>query len=99
MNPLPAEPLDPRHLEAALSGPLSQWTLDPSGQLCRDLRFPDFDSLSRWIRQLLDLAAEEDHHPQVEFGYRTARVLLFTHDCHALSLRDLRLAERLEACL
>jgi 4a-hydroxytetrahydrobiopterin dehydratase len=57
----------------------------------------DFVHAISIINQIAAIAEEENHHPDLELvDYNKLRITLFTHDEGRVTLRDERLAERIE---
>jgi len=93
---------DGKALASTEVGPLLALLPDWSQQgaeLCREWSFPGFDPVQAAIRATMALAEEQDHHPQVCFGYRGVRVCFTTHSAAGLSLKDFVTAARLDVLL
>lgn len=75
---------------------LPSWSLSNAGHLVRTWRFPDFDRAFRLVRSIASLAEDENHHPDVRFGWGYVEVELWTHAVDGLSANDFILAARID---
>jgi 4a-hydroxytetrahydrobiopterin dehydratase len=57
-------------------------------KLERTFRFKDYDATTAFVAKVAALAKAEDHHPEVTFGYRTCRVVWWTHAAGGLTEND-----------
>jgi 4a-hydroxytetrahydrobiopterin dehydratase len=87
------EPLRPR--QVADEG-LDEWRLLFHG-LHACYRFRDFATGLRLVAAIGVVAEELNHHPDLDLRYGQLRVRLASHDVHAVTARDVRLARRITA--
>jgi len=73
---------------------LNLWRHD-SGRdaLTRSLVFKNFRQAWSFMTEIALAAEQADHHPEWFNVYNRVDILLTTHDCQGLSLRDVKLAE------
>ena len=71
------------------------WTHDGT-ILRRRLKFRDFDAAFALVARVAALAAAEDHHPDITFGWGYAEFALTTHAIGGLSDNDFILAARID---
>lgn len=64
--------------------------------IVRSVETRDFAEAFELLRRVARAAEEMGHHPDVELGYGYLRLRLTTHDAGGLTVRDFRLAERVE---
>ena len=64
-----------------------------------DLTFVNFLELSKFITFLNQLSINEDHHPEVSYGYTNCKITYFTHDLGKITERDVKCAESIEKYL
>ena len=64
-----------------------------------DLLFANFLELSEFITFLNELSINEDHHPEVLYGYTNCKVTYFTHDLGKITEKDIKCAESIEKFL
>ncbi len=72
------------------------WTLIDDGiKIVRDFKFGDFKASMAFVQQIGDLAEEEGHHPDIEFGWGYCRVTIFTHKIGGLHENDFIMAAKI----
>ena len=77
---------------------MRDWTHDPARDaVTRTFQFPDFVTAFGFMASVALEAEKADHHPEWFNVYGKVEVLLTTHDCGALSQRDVKLARRIDA--
>jgi 4a-hydroxytetrahydrobiopterin dehydratase len=64
--------------------------------IVRSLKTRDFAESLDLLKRIARAAERMGHHPDVELGYGYLRLRLTTHDAGGLTVRDFRLAERVE---
>jgi len=64
--------------------------------IVRSVKTRDFAEALDLLKRVARIAEKVRHHPDVELGYGYLRLKLTTHDAGGLTLRDFRLAERVE---
>ncbi|XHS77895.1 4a-hydroxytetrahydrobiopterin dehydratase [Burkholderiaceae bacterium UC74_6] len=62
----------------------------------RQFRFADFDTLIAFVNAVAAVAREQDHHPDVRFGYSDCTVAYTTHSADGITARDFAAAERID---
>ncbi len=62
----------------------------------REFKFRDFDEAMDFVDSVADLAADEDHHPDITISYDRVRLVLSTHKVGGLSRNDLILAAKID---
>ena len=83
--------------EAALAR-LPAWSLRADGlAICRTFRFADFAEAFGFMARVAIHAEKVDHHPEWFNVYNRVDVTLTTHDADGLSLRDVAMAETMDA--
>ena len=90
-----ATPLD----EAAAKGYLAQldgWTLS-DGTIERTYTFKNYYQTMAFVNALAWIAHREDHHPDLEAGYKTCKVRYTTHAIGGLSENDFICAAKIDA--
>ena len=93
-TPNPATRLEPAERDALLRE-LPQWAYDANergGAIRRRFVFADFVQAFGFMTQLALAAEKRDHHPEWSNVYSRVDILLTTHDCDGLSMRDIELA-------
>ena len=73
---------------------LRNWTL--RGQvISRRFRFADFTEAIRFVNKVASAAEAANHHPDIIINYDKVRLALTTHDEGGLTMKDFRLARKI----
>ncbi len=82
----------------ALVDLLPQWTvLSDRDTITRDFVFPDFVEAFGFMSKVALLAERLDHHPEWSNVYNRVRIRLSTHEVGGLTMRDVKLAQMIDA--
>lgn len=77
---------------------LSDWSLAREGKAIeRKFTFGDFSEAFAFMTRVALLAEKRDHHPEWFNVYNRVEITLTTHDAGGLSLRDVKMAKRIDA--
>jgi 4a-hydroxytetrahydrobiopterin dehydratase len=91
------EKLTPAERERLLPT-LDGWELDPQRDgIRKSYRFADFTQAFGFMARVALLAEKADHHPEWFNVYNRVDILLTTHDADGLSMRDIDLANAIDA--
>ena len=66
--------------------------------LSRVYNFSNFEQSLNFINKVSNIAEEENHHPDLKFGWGYAEVNIFTHKINGLTLSDFILASKIDLC-
>jgi 4a-hydroxytetrahydrobiopterin dehydratase len=80
-----------------LASQLPDWNVAEQHHLERTFKFPDFKSALAFVNRVGDVAEAEAHHPDICFGWGSAKVTLFTHKISGLTESDFILAAKIGA--
>ena len=69
------------------------------GRLIRVVRLRDFRDAVALVSRFVDIADEQDHHPDVTIHWDTLTLSLWTHASGGITERDFRLAQAIEPIL
>lgn len=89
-------PLTPKEA-AALARQVPEWAVEDNRQLRRSFRFKDFATALAFVNRIGAAAEEEDHHPDISFGWGKAEVVYSTHSIGGLSENDFIMAAKTDA--
>jgi 4a-hydroxytetrahydrobiopterin dehydratase len=64
--------------------------------LSKIYKFSDFETSLSFINKVSNIAEEENHHPDLKFGWGYAEIIIFTHAINGLSLSDFILASKID---
>ena len=84
-----------------LAEPLRQvkeWQLrDDNALISKSFRFKNYHQTSAFINAVIFIAHQQDHHPDISFGYNNCTICFSTHSIGGLSLNDFICAARIDA--
>ena len=63
----------------------------------RTLKFKDFSEAWAFMSRVALIAEKRDHHPEWFNVYNRVEITLTTHDAGGLSLRDVKMARKIDA--
>ena len=77
-----------------------QWKLSADGkQVLGTFEFKNYFRTTAFVNAIAWIAHNEDHHPDITFGYKTAAVTYWTHAINGLSENDFICAAKVDALL
>jgi len=83
---------------AELLPALTGWTHEPERDgITRHFVFRDFVEAFGFMTRVALLAEKADHHPEWSNVWNRVDILLTTHDAGGLSMRDIKLAQAIDA--
>jgi 4a-hydroxytetrahydrobiopterin dehydratase len=88
-------PLAGAELES-LSRQLPEWEVVDGHHLRREFRFRNFREALEFVNRVGELAEEQGHHPDVDFGWGHAGITIFTHKIDGLTESDFVLAAKVD---
>jgi 4a-hydroxytetrahydrobiopterin dehydratase len=94
------KPLDRAMAETLVKQLGPQWQLSADGkQISATFEFKNYFRTTAFVNAVAWIAHNEDHHPDIAFGYKTARILYWTHAINGLSENDFICAAKVDALL
>ncbi|OSZ69462.1 4a-hydroxytetrahydrobiopterin dehydratase [Sphingomonas sp. IBVSS2] len=79
---------------------LPDWQWDPARDaITRHFAFKDFNQAFGFMARVALLAEKADHHPEWSNVWNKVDILLTTHDAGGLSIRDIQMAQAIDALL
>lgn len=76
---------------------LPGWALSREGKaIARTFEFGDFSEAFGFMTRVAMMAEKRDHHPEWFNVYNRVEITLTTHDAGGLSLRDVKMARRID---
>ncbi|MDD5675057.1 MAG: 4a-hydroxytetrahydrobiopterin dehydratase [Chitinivibrionales bacterium] len=70
-----------------------------NGEIVKTFFFKVYPETVLFVNAVAWIADHEDHHPQIEFGYKTCRVHYSTHKINGLSDNDFICAAKIDRLL
>ncbi len=74
------------------------WNLK-DGRLTREFQFKNYYETVSFVNAAAWIAHREDHHPDIEFGYKACTVRFWTHSVKGLSENDFICASKINELL
>ena len=69
---------------------------DESFYLIKYFKFKDFKESQNFVNKVSNLAEEENHHPDIYFGWGYCKIKIFTHAIKGLAESDFILAAKID---
>jgi 4a-hydroxytetrahydrobiopterin dehydratase len=79
-----------------LSRRLPGWEVVEEHHLRKEFRFRDFRQALDFVNRVGELAEEQGHHPDIDFGWGRAGITVFTHKIDGLTESDFVLAAKVD---
>jgi 4a-hydroxytetrahydrobiopterin dehydratase len=79
-----------------LSRQVPGWEVVDEHHLKREFRFKNFREALDFVNRVGELAEEQTHHPDIDFGWGRATVKIFTHKINGLTESDFILAAKVD---
>ncbi len=64
--------------------------------LIKDFKFKNFEGSQNFVNKVGNLAEEENHHPDISFGWGYCKIKIFTHAIKGLAESDFILAAKID---
>lgn len=90
-------PLSADQAKALLKQLDPKWTLVDDKTIQAQFEFKNFFRTIAFVNAVAYIAIQEDHHPDISFGYKTATLTYSTHAIGGLSENDFICAARVDA--
>ena len=88
-------PLELSEAEALLAQAPEWEMVAGATRLHRSFKFKNFQTAMDFVQKVGAIAEQEDHHPDIEFGWGYANILIFTHKIDGLHENDFILAAKI----
>ena len=69
---------------------------DKSFYLIKDFKFKNFEESQKFVNKVGIIAEEENHHPDISFGWGYCNIKIFTHAIKGLAESDFILAAKID---
>ena len=92
-------PLETAQVQALLKKIDARWSVAQGETLVAEFPFKDYYQTSAFVNAVVWIAHEQDHHPDISFGYKLATVRYSTHAIGGLSENDFICAAKIDALL
>jgi len=91
------KPLTEKEIHGFLTR-LSGWEY-ANGEIVKTFAFKNYYQTTAFVNAVIWIAHSQDHHPQIEFGYKTCVVRYSTHAIQGISENDFFSAAKVEVLL
>ncbi|MDP7601081.1 MAG: 4a-hydroxytetrahydrobiopterin dehydratase [Rhodospirillales bacterium] len=88
-------PLTSTEAEAYLVDTPEWELLENATRLHGAFKFEDFQTAMDFVQKIGEIAEQEGHHPDIEFGWGYANILIYTHKINGLHENDFILAAKI----
>jgi 4a-hydroxytetrahydrobiopterin dehydratase len=88
--PLSGQALEDLHTQ------LPDWAVVEAHHIEKSFKFPNFKSALVFVNRVGDVAESQGHHPDICFGWGSAKVTIFTHKIKGLTESDFILAAKID---
>lgn len=88
-------PLEGSELED-LGRQVPEWDVVDGHHLTRKFKFKNFAEALGFVNEVGRIAEEQNHHPDITFGWGEARVTVFTHKIDGLTPSDFIFAAKVD---
>lgn len=82
-----------------LMSQLNDWQVSDNKMLKKNLKFADFYQTMSFINAIAYIANQENHHPDISFGYNYCEITYFTHALDGLTHNDFICAAKIDKLL
>jgi len=93
VSPLKGQELE--RLKIQLDAEAPGWSLRDAKHLQKEFKFKDFQLALEFVNKVGKIAEANMHHPDIEFGWGFAKILIWTHAINGLSDNDFFLAAKI----
>ena len=62
----------------------------------KEFKFSNFKESQKFVNKVSDISEEENHHPDISFGWGYAKIIITTHAIEGLSENDFILAAKID---
>jgi len=69
---------------------------DNNFYLSKNYKFENFTTSQNFVNKVANIAEEENHHPDISFGWGYCRIKIFTHAIKGLAESDFILAAKID---
>lgn len=90
------KPLSEDHAKKYLKE-LADWHMvDNATLIMREFTFPDFTSAFQFVKHVSEIAEDQNHHPDIAFGWGYCSITLQTHMIGGLHENDFIIASKID---
>ena len=75
---------------------VNSWSLVSKKYIEKNFVFKNFKESLHFVSEVSDIAENENHHPDISFGWGYAKISLFSHDLDGLHKNDFIVASKID---
>lgn len=72
------------------------WKVEDDAKIVRSFDFDDFRGALDFVNHVGELAEQQNHHPDIVFGWGKAKISFTSHDSGGLTERDIEMAAKVD---
>lgn len=72
------------------------WSINMENKLFASYKFEDFSTALKFVVQISKIAEQQNHHPDINFGWGYVEITLYTHALSGLHENDFILAKKID---
>lgn len=92
--------MDPVQVNEYMQTIHSAWEIRANGALIsRSFKFKNFSKTMFFVNAVANMADQQGHHPDVEFGYNYCRIKFTTHEANGLTSNDFICAKKVDGLI
>lgn len=93
-------PLDAEQAKSQANELSDKWVVsDDAGSISADFGFKNYYQTTAFVNAVAWIAHQEDHHPDITFGYKNCHIFFTTHAIGGLSANDFICAAKIDRLL
>ncbi|MBT4878410.1 MAG: hypothetical protein HON42_01160 [Alphaproteobacteria bacterium] len=74
----------------------SDWSINIENKLFTTYKFNDFNEALAYVLRISKIASEQNHHPDISFGWGYVKIILYSHALRGLHKNDFIMARKID---
>lgn len=74
----------------------SDWSINIENKLFTTYKFNDFNEALAYVLRISKIASEQNHHPNISFGWGYVKIILYSHALRGLHKNDFIMARKID---
>lgn len=72
------------------------WSINIDNKLFASYKFADFNEALEYVLKISKIAAQQNHHPDISFGWGYVEIILYSHALRGLHKNDFIMAKKID---
>jgi 4a-hydroxytetrahydrobiopterin dehydratase len=72
------------------------WSINIENKLFAAYKFKDYDEALEYVLKISKISAQQNHHPDISFGWGYVKIILYSHALRGLHHNDFILAQKID---